>query len=116
MCENNDSEATLWTFVWTESRCHGSKFLFLSAQSYPQNKREAREISKRVWFVGGMNQLKQSLAYWVTSLPTKKTGDRQILHQVTHSSAPEYFLLPYKVQQLHCGAFSCLRGWDAVTI
>lgn len=54
------------------------------------------------------------LSYLFTN--KKKTGDRQILHQVTHSSTPEYFLLLYKVQQLHCGVFSCLRGWDAVTI
>lgn len=62
-----------------------------------------------------MNQLKQSFTYWITCLPTK-SGDRQILHQVTYSSAPEYFMLLYKVQHLHCAAFSCLRGWNTVAI
>jgi len=62
-----------------------------------------------------MNQLRQSLGYWITSLPTK-SGDIQFLHQVTHSSTPEYFMLLYKLQQLRCVAFNCLRGWDIVTI
>lgn len=62
-----------------------------------------------------MNQLKQYLVYWITSLPIK-SGGRQILHQVTHSSAPEFLTLLYNVQQLLCAAVSCLRGWGTVVI
>lgn len=59
VCENNYLEATLWALFLDWRQMPWKWIYFLSAQSYPQSKRQVREISKRVW-VGGSDELTEA--------------------------------------------------------